>query len=556
MDFSSGTAERTGSQLAYGNLKRSEFMKRNIEALSGSRFDVAVIGGGINGAAIAREAALRGWKVALVEARDFASGTSSRSSKLIHGGLRYLEQGEFRLVREARKERRLLMRLAPHLVRPLPFLLPIYRGDPYYPLKIRLGLSIYDWMGNAGPQDRHHFYSPAETLQRVPALRPDDLRAGAVYYDSETDDARLSLENVLDAAELGAVVVNHAQARAFSRAATGGVRIGAAEVEDRLTGRKYELAAHFWVNAAGPWVDGVRSLVPGYDGSKTIRMTKGTHVILPSISERDAIFAAVEPGDRIFLAMPWHGCMLLGTTDTDYQGDPGLVEPHRADVEYLLKALNRVLRKPMKLEDALGSFAGIRALVIQQGRSPSANTREHRLHRDPWAKNLVTVCGGKLTTARALGEALMQLIAPELPFRAAFERRSHSSRFRPLPGGSIEHFDSFMNSAVAEAAGQFGISPPTARRIAETYGSRWRKVLEPIRSEKSLGYPLPENGDILAAEVRFAAREEMAATVEDFLLRRSGLSWTAPSNPGLADAVSKILEAELSWSDVQGEGAG
>lgn len=529
-------------------------MKRRSEALSGSRFDLAVIGGGVNGAAVAREAALRGRTVALIEARDFASGTSSRSSKLIHGGLRYLGQGDFRLVREARNERRMLLRLAPHLVRPLPFLLPIYRGDPYSPLKIRVGLSIYDWMGNSGLQDRHHFHNSGETLRRAPALRCEGLRAGAVYYDSETDDARLSFEMALDAAELGAVVVNHAAIGAFSRKATDEGRLDAAEVEDRLTGRKYELTADFWVNATGPWVDGVRSLVPGYDGSKTVRMTKGTHLILPSVCHEYALFAAIDPGDRIFLALPWHGHSLLGTTDTDYDGDPDAVEPDRADVDYLLKALNRVLREPVKPEEVLGSFAGVRALVIEPGRKPSANTREHRFHRDPWVGNMLSVCGGKLTTARALGEKLLDLLAPELPSRAGLCRLSHPSRLRPLPGGNLgrpDDFDNFIHSATGEATDEFGVPPESASRIARTYGSRWRKVLEPIHSQKSLGNPLPGDAGILAAEVRFAVREEMATTLEDFILRRSGLSWTGMAHPELAAGAAEVFAVEFAWSSEQ-----
>ncbi|HTV54453.1 MAG TPA: FAD-dependent oxidoreductase, partial [Terriglobia bacterium] len=363
---------------------------------------------------------------------------------------------------------------------------------------------------------------------------------------SETDDARLTFENALDAAELGAVVMNHAEVRGFSTAAAGENCLGVAEIEDRLSGRKHELAARFWVNAAGPWVDAVRSIVPGYDGSRTIRMTKGIHVILPLVSETYGLFAAIKGDGRIFLAMPWHGRTLLGTTDTDYDRDPELVDPDRSEVEYLIGAVNRVLRKPFKPGDALGSFAGLRALVVEQGRSPSANTREHRFHRDPWAKNLVTVCGGKLTTARALGEALIDLIASELPSPAAAPGSLCApSRRRPLPGGNIGDYDSFLDSAVTEAAKRFGITPQTAKRIAATYGSRWRKALEPIQSRKSLADPLPGSAGILAAEVYFAIREEMAVTPDDFLLRRSGLSWTARVHPELAAAVSEIFAREL-----------
>jgi len=305
-------------------------MTRDFEALSKTKFDLAIIGGGINGAATARDAALRGLRVVLVEARDFAGGTSSRSSKLIHGRLPYLEQLEFKLVHEARRERRLLLKLAPHLARPVPFLLPIYKDDPYSPLKIRLGLTVYDLLGNLGRKDRHRMLTPAEAQQRIPALRSDGLRAGAVYFDSETDDARLTLENIIDAADHGAVVLNYTEIRALSVSAGGAgqaPQVVTAEAEDQLSGRRYEIAARFWVNAAGPWVDHIRALLPGFDGSKTVRLTKGTHIILPPVAGPFAMFAAILPGSRIFVMVPWHGHALLGTTDTDFEGDPATARP-------------------------------------------------------------------------------------------------------------------------------------------------------------------------------------------------------------------------------------
>jgi len=526
-------------------------MKRNLEALTSAEFDLAVIGGGVNGAATAREAALRGLKVALVEARDFASGTSSRSSKLIHGGLRYLAQREFRLVREARRERTLLANLAPHLVQPLPFLLPIYHGDPYSPLKIRAGLALYDWLGNLGREDRHRFYGPAETLRRAPALKGERLRTGAVYYDSLTDDARLTLEYVLDAAEHGAVAANYAEIRSFSLAA-GAARVERAEVVDRLTGRTYGIEARLWVNAAGPWVDRVRALVPGYDGSRTIRTTKGVHLILPCVSERYALFAAVPRGGRIFLLMPWHGHSLLGTTDTEYEGAPEAVEATEADIEYLLQALNRILHVPVKRENVLASFAGLRALVVEAGKKPSDNTREYRFHRDPWAGNMITVCGGKLTTARALAENLVDLVATELPAEMMRPESCASlSSSTPLPGGRIAGFTDFagfVKAAREEIVREFGIPPETAERIVRTYGSRWRKALDPVREQRSLAEPLPGTAGVLASEVVFSIREEMAATVEDFLLRRSGLSWMSCVYPQAAAAVADVFSSELGWN--------
>ena len=534
-------------------------MNREMTAFSGTPFDVTVIGGGINGAAIAREAALRGLKVALVEAQDFSSGTSSRSSKLIHGGLRYLNQFEFRLVREARQERRLLRRLAPHLARPVPFLLPIYRGDPYSPLKLRLGLSIYDLFGNLGAGDRHQMLSRDEMLQRVPALEPQGLRAGALYHDSETDDARLTIENVLDAATHGAAVANYAKICGLipgpgkkSRAP----KILSAVLEDLLSGDRHELTSRFWVNATGPWVDELRALVPGYDGSKTVRLTKGTHIIIPPVAGEFAIFAPILPGNRIFVMAPWHGHALLGTTDTDFAGDPNNVSPERVEVEYLLGAINRVLRRPLQISDVVGTFTGLRALAIQPGASPSENTREYRFHQDPWAQNFISVCGGKLTTARSLAEKLVDRVVANLGGSLPESWAGHPTRNAPLPGGRIDDFCSYVKEASADAVRLFNISPTAAERIVRTYGTRWGRVLEPIRADRSLADPLSAGSTFLAAEVVFAIQHEMATKLEDFLLRRSGLNWYAPY--GLREAVpatARIFAEQLGWSPEERESA-
>lgn len=531
-------------------------MNRDLDSLSKTVFDVVVIGGGIHGAAVAREAALRGLKAALVEASDFASGTSSRSSKLIHGGLRYLPQYDFKLVREARRERRLLLELAPHLVRPLPFLLPIYRGDPYSSLEIRLGLTIYDFFGNIGRKDRHQMLRPAEALRAVPKLRAQGLRAAAVYHDSETDDARLTLENVLDAAEHGALVANYAEVVGFAMSSGSAGAEGAvvsAEANDRLTGRRHEISGRFWINAAGPWVDYVRALLPGYDGSKTVRLTKGTHIILPQVSGSYALFAAILPGKRIFLLAPWHGYALLGTTDTDFESDPASVRPDRADAEYLLGAVNRILQEPVRMSQVTGSFSGLRALVIEPGRIASANTREYRFHSDRGARNFVTICGGKLTTARALAEKIVDQLAARL---GPTTPQGRSSRTLPLPGGFTGPFEAFAKSATEQAAREFRLSPLVARRIIRTYGSRWRRVLEPVHEQKNLSEPLPGRPTLLAAEVDFAIRHEMALNVDDFLLRRSGLNWLASSTMRAAvPAVAQIFADRFAWSSERRDAA-
>ena len=534
-------------------------MKRNMAALSGTRFDLVVIGGGINGASIAREAALRGMKVALVDARDFAGATSSRSSKLIHGGLRYLDQFEFRLVHEARRERLLLRKLAPHLAWPVPFLFPIYRGDPYSPLKVQLGLGIYDLLGNLGSGDRHQTLSKQELLRRVPLLQPDGLRSGALYHDSMTDDARLTVETIVDAAEHGAAIANYAEIRSFklgTRKANRSSTVTTAELEDRLTSQRFEISSRFWVNATGPWVDHVRALLPGYDSSKTVRLTKGTHIAIPPIAGEFAMFAAILPGKRIFVMMPWHKHGLLGTTDTDYDADPGQVRPDAEDVEYLLRAVNRVLSKPLGMSDVVGAYAGLRALAIQPGASPSENTREYRFHQDSSAANMITVCGGKLTTSRSLGEKLVDQVVANLPGSSPAQWAEHPTRHTPLPGGHTENFEHYFNDASADAVRLFDVPRPAAERIVRTYGTRWPQVLELIRSDVKLSEQLPGRADFLGAEVAFAIENEMAQEIDDFLLRRSGLNWYAAY--ALHDAVPRVAEIfaeRLGWDSEQREAA-
>ncbi|HUI41357.1 MAG TPA: glycerol-3-phosphate dehydrogenase [Terriglobia bacterium] len=523
-------------------------MKRDLDALGRQQFDLVVIGGGIHGAATARDAALGGLSVALLEARDFASGTSSRSTKLIHGGLRYLEHYEFALVREARQERRRLLKMAPHLARPLPFLLPIYRGDPFSPLKVRLGLAVYDLLGNLGPGDRHRMLAADEAVALMPALRRGGLRAAALYHDSGTDDARLTIENVIDAADHGAVVANYAEVRAV--AAQGG-RVTAVEVEDALTGRQVEVSGRYFVNATGPWVDRLRALLPGFDGSRTVRLTKGVHLVVPPVTGRVALLAAVPGEDRVFLMWPWHGGAMLGTTDTDYEGDPAAVAPEPADTEYLLRAANRVFAEPLRPADVRCPWAGLRALVLAGAdpRKPSAVTREYRFHEDRWAANLITVCGGKLTTARALGEKL----ARQAAHRLGTSLRGASSRTTPFPGGRTGPFEAFVSAAVEEARSEFRLGPAVAARIVRTYGRRWRTVLEPVRNRPELAEPLPAGppggppeagAPLLAAEAAFAIEHEMVLTVEDFLLRRSGLSWTGSLLRDAVPVIGRMLAAQ------------
>ena len=337
--------------------------ERSLARLEREEFDLGVIGGGINGAAIARDAAMRGLRVALVERGDFAGGTSSRSSKLIHGGFRYLPQGELRLVYSALRERELLRRrTAPHLVHPVRFLFPLYKGRGYGRFTLAAGLWLYDLFARVPRAERRETLSAARVREMEPALARHGLRGGATYYDAWGDDARLTLENALDASLHGAAVANRTAAEGFSRSSG---RLRAAALRDCLAGRTFELRARVFVNAAGPWVDEVRRLddpaVP-----PCVRLTKGVHLVLPRTALPVSDWMALsDAAARIVFVMPHERYVVVGTTDTDYHADAGAVAADEGDLEYLLGVLGESL-PGMKLtrEDVASSFAGLRAPVL------------------------------------------------------------------------------------------------------------------------------------------------------------------------------------------------
>ncbi|MEM1418691.1 MAG: glycerol-3-phosphate dehydrogenase/oxidase, partial [Myxococcota bacterium] len=371
----------------------------------GGPFDLVVVGGGITGAGVARDAARRGLRVALVEQRDLAYGTSSRSSKLVHGGLRYLEQGEVAMVFESVSERRTLMHLAPHLVAPLPFLFPVFESSKKSLLVIRAGMWIYDALALFRSYRRHVTLGREGVIEAEPGLRREGLRGSPLYYDCATDDARLTLETALDAAEAGAVVATGARVRRLVKNVRG--EISGVVVESTLAGRDagrtVSLEARVVVNATGPWTDAVRKLssLPGKERRRLLRPTKGVHVVVDraKLPVQHAV-VCVHPDDgRVLFALPWGDRSYLGTTDTDYRGAPEDVAATGEDVAYLLAAARHYFPEhPLAREDVLSTWAGLRPLIAPEGAGLSASdvSREHEVLTD--ADGLVTVAGGKLTT--------------------------------------------------------------------------------------------------------------------------------------------------------------
>ncbi|HXR23869.1 MAG TPA: glycerol-3-phosphate dehydrogenase/oxidase [Candidatus Binataceae bacterium] len=522
-------------------VKRSLIRDEQIAALAKQTFDVAVIGGGINGAAVARDAAMRGLRVALFDKGDFAGATSSRSSKLIHGGFRYLAQGRLGLVYEALHEReRLRLVTAPHLVRKTRFLIPAYAGGGLGRIALGAGLLLYDLLARLPRAECHRNLSAAEVSGIEPALRRDRLRGGALYYDASTDDARLTWENALDAFEHGAVIANYVALEAF---ATERGRLAAAAVRDVLTGRAIELRARMFVNAAGPWTDDIRRIDdPG--ASASVRLTKGCHLLIARsrIPVREAL-ALSTGGGRIFFVMPRDGYVLVGTTDTDFDGDPERVMADAADVEYLLGILNGFLPEfRLSQRDVESSFAGLRALVMSgSGAAPSSISREEMIHES--GSGLLTIAGGKLTTHRAIAQRVVDRIMRNLEL----PKGRGPTLDAPLPGARpLDQGRASAQPAMSEHLEC--LAPATRERLISRYGTRAAMIAELVHRDAELAQPLAADSPVIGAEVIFATRSEMAVTLRDCLLRRIGLSCSPREARAAAPSAARLMARELGWS--------
>jgi glycerol-3-phosphate dehydrogenase len=511
---------------------------RSLARLESEEFDLGVIGGGINGAAIARDAAMRGLRVALVERGDFAGGTSSRSSKLIHGGFRYLPQGQLRLVYSALRERELLRRrTAPHLVHPVRFLFPLYKGRGYGRFTMAAGLWLYDLFARVPRAERHETLSAARVREMEPALARHGLRGGATYYDAWGDDARLTLENALDAALHGAAVANCTAAEGFSKSSG---RLRAAALRDRLGGRTFELRARVFVNAAGPWVDEVRRLDdPAVQ--PCVRLTKGVHAVLPRTALPVSDWMALSDTEaRIVFVMPHERYVVVGTTDTDYHADAGAVAADEADLSYLLGVLRESL-PGMKLtrEDIASSFAGLRALVLdgESSRAPSAVSREEVILES--GSGLLTVAGGKLTTHREIAERLVSRLTREL----SYPTTGCATAVTPLPGARLGGAASDADSEALDA-----LPRATRETLATRYGTRAVLPARLAAADRVLAAPIANGCPVVGAEVIHAVRNEMAVTLADFLVRRIGAVWRWPMEAeAAAPTVARLMAAELGW---------
>ncbi len=511
-------------------------------------YDLLVIGGGIHGAWIARDAALRGLSVCLVEKEDWGWGTSAKSSKLVHGGLRYLELLEFGLVHESLQERERLFRLAPHLVRPLRFLYPVY---PHVASRrtIRAGLLLYDLLSHGKSVPGRDYLSKAKTLELVPGLNPEGLVGGATFYDGQIRHVeRLVAELVRDARRLGARCLNHTRVAVLRTEETpSGRRVTGARIVGPAGGE--EVRARVTVNAAGAWVDEVLGPLSAGRPPK-VRRTKGIHVVVPRFTDTALIVKAQKDG-RAFFILPWERHSVIGTTDTDYVGDAGDAAADTADVSYLLEEAARYFPQA-PLSDIRYTYAGVRALVNEEGLTESNVTRRHLVYdhaRKDGLAGLWTLQGGKITTARSLAEEVVDRVARDLGQRGL--RRRHPTRQAPLPGAPLVPWAMFRSGAVAAAVSE-GLSPASAEHLVDTYGAAWRSVLA-CDSRPAARGAVPGGHGHLFAEITWAVREEQATTLADVMLRRTDLGLGARGNPRSAVAVAGWMGDLLGWDEAERE---
>ncbi|MEP6572173.1 MAG: glycerol-3-phosphate dehydrogenase/oxidase [Gemmatimonadota bacterium] len=507
-----------------------------------------MIGGGITGAGIARDAAMRGLRVVLVDQQDFAAGTSSRSSRLIHGGLRYLEEGNLRLVFEASRERRTLLRIAPHLVRPLPFIFPVHGGDRVPLWKLGAGVWLYDLLALFRNVRSHRILGKRALLQAEPMLRERGLKGGARYYDAQCDDARLVIANIRSALGHGAKAMNYTRVEALE--APGGEARGA-RVTDLLTGASGTIRAALVVNACGPWSDAIRRLEDPA-AAPVLRLTKGAHVIVPRrrLGNNEAITLTSPLDGRVMFVLPWGELSYIGTTDTDTAETPDAVRVSEEDIHYLLRSANAYFPNAHLNEaDVLASWAGLRPLLAPETEVGASHvSREHRIIRGPLG--MLTIAGGKLTTYRSMAAELVDVAVRELQKSGrggGTAREAAGTDREPLPGGEARDLEPFRQPGL-----DLGLPPDSVDHLLHHFGTEAAAIYNLVRQDRALLAPIVAGHPAIEAEVIHVTRRELAQHVDDVMVRRLHLYYEAPRH-GVSGAakVAALMGRELSWNEAR-----
>ena len=509
-------------------------MKRDFADISGKTFDLVVVGGGIIGACIARDAAMRGVKTLLLEKDDFAAGTTSRSTRLIHGGFRYLQHFEFGLVREDLREREILLKIAPHLVHPLPFLIPI--TTPIDHLIMAMGTLLYDILSyDKSVPGRKHF-SRETTMKMEPNMKLAGLRGADLYYDCQIWFAeRLCLENIISAVDNNAVALNHAKVVGILK---DGKTVRGVKVQDTLTGKETEVLSRMVVNAAGHWMDSVCAMISDQP-KRMVRRTKGVHLLTPRLSNNALVLYAKSDG-RLWFVIPWGKYSLLGTTDTDYTKDLEAVYAEKEDIDYIMREAQRVFPQ-LKTEDIFYTFAGLRSLPDSGNDKPSNVSRAHKTidhEKTDGVKGFVSVLGGKITGGRGIAEEITNLVCKKLDFKAACNTAT-----TPFPGAAVIAQPEIIRSALESR-----IDVETVTYLVSLYGSRFTEVLEMAERGSRGKQPLCHHTRDIVAQIWYAVAEESAITVSDFMLRRSGLGLAECQGLDAVEIVGKEMGRLLAWN--------
>ena len=514
-------------------------------------FDVLIIGGGITGAGLALDATVRGLKTALVEKRDFAAGTSSRSTKLIHGGLRYLEQFDFALVHEALQERSVLTRIAPHLAEAFPFVIPIYadrRRNYDHPLMMRAGLFLYDLLAGRHNFSRHRRLGKEEALRLAPQLDPKGLKGAFLYYDARTNDARLVIEVIKAANERDAAIANYSKVDSFLRNSEG--KIAGARVVDEFTGEEIDLRAEVTINATGIWMeDTIRLNGSNGDGlTKKLRPAKGIHLTVSADRLRvDAAWLIPSlTGHRFYFVVPWQDRVNIGTTDTDYEGGKDFPQATPEEVAEILNAINSYFPGAnLDTTDVISAWAGLRPLISDANAKDTTKvSRKEEIIETP--DGLISIGGGKLTTYRLMAEQGINLVLNRLG-KADSQAKTTDV---PISGGQMSRLD--LEQTARQIAGHFNLPLETTRHLTFNYGSNFDALVRLMLDDEQLRERLTENLPHVKAEVVYTARHEMAVCLTDVLTRRLRLAMLAgEASLECAPVAAQLMAKELGWNDAE-----
>lgn len=519
--------------------------KNSKQELQSTEFDMLIIGGGITGAGIALDAASRGMKVALVEKNDFASGTSSKSTKLIHGGLRYLKQFDFWLVKEVGTERAIVHKLAPHLVIPEKMILPLIEGGTYGSWLTSIGLKVYDILASVEGDDKRKMLDKEEALKKEPLLPNDILNGAGFYAEYRTDDARLTIEILKTASQYDAQIINYVQANEFIYE---NKRVVGAKVTDVLTDEHFDIRAKYVVNAAGPWVDELRQVNNSKIG-KRLHLTKGVHLVVPheKLPVKQSVYFDI-PDGRMMFAIPRGKITYFGTTDTNYQQDKDQVETSVVDALYLIEAVNNMFPDiTLTLEDIESSWAGLRPLIHEEGKSASELSRKDEIFVSD--TKLISIAGGKLTGYRKMAERIVDLVAKKMKRRFEIDFDPIQTEEIVLSGGPFLNYKSvkLYSKQVYKRIQTFGFTEKDANYLVYNYGKQTNTILDKfdeLTTEENIEKRL------LKAEVWFTIQHEMTCTPTDFFMRRTGrLFFDKPSVDTYKDFVAKEFAAYFNWEE-------